>query len=35
MACLELKIVDNASVNHQKRAFLMPFVINLLLIEAK
>ena len=35
MAYLELKIVDNASINHQKRVLLMPFFINLLLIEAK
>ena len=35
MAYLELKIVYNASINHQKRVLLMQFFINLLLIEAK
>ena len=35
MAYLELKIVYNASINHQKRVLLMEFFINLLLIESK
>ena len=35
MAYLELKIVDNACINYQKRTLLMPFFINLLMIEAK
>ena len=34
IAYLELKMVDNALLIHQKRTFLMPFFINLLLIEA-
>ena len=35
MAYFELKIADNACINHQKRTLLTPFFINLLLIEAK
>ena len=34
MAYLELKIVDKACINHQKRALITPFFINSLLIEA-
>ena len=35
MAYLELWIVDNACINHQKRSLLRLFLINLLLIETK
>ena len=35
MAYLELKIVDNASINHHERALFMPFFINLMMIEVK
>ena len=35
MAYLELKIEDNSCRNLQKRALLMPFVINFLLIMAE
>ena len=35
MAYLEFKIVDDVCMNHQKRILLLPFFINILLIEAK
>ena len=35
MAYLEYKEINNACINHQKRALLTPFFINLLLIEVK
>ena len=35
MAYLELRIVDNACVNHPNGTYLTTFFINLLFIEAK